>query len=256
MSLVRTETSADGIALVALDRPDKRNALNAELRRDLIAAVGAALADDAVQALVLTGAGGHFCAGGDVDSMAGMTPRSGRVRMKDGQRLVRLLYEAEKPVVAAVEGYAVGAGAGLALLADSVVAAEGATLGFPFFRVGLVPDFALLHTLPRRVGAARARDLLLFARNVPAAEAVAMGLADRLAAKGEAAALATKLALELAAMPPHAFALAKRQLALAPQSFEAALEQEAMAQSLCFLGEELTEGRAAFLEKRPPRFRR
>jgi enoyl-CoA hydratase/carnithine racemase len=154
-----------------------------------------------------------------------------------------------------VEGYAVGAGAGLALLADCVVVAEGATIGFPFFRVGLVPDFALLHTLPKRVGAAKARDLLLFARMVAAAEAVAMGLADHLAPKGGAVARATELARELAAMPPHAFGLAKRQLALAPLPFEAALEAEAMAQSLAFLGEESAEGRAAFRDKRAPKFR-
>ena len=254
MSLVKTDT-AGGIATIALDRPDKRNALNAELRRDLIAAVGASLAGDAVQALVLTGAGGHFCAGGDIDSMEGLTPRTARARMKDGQRLVRLVHDCEKPVVAAVEGFAVGAGAGLALLADSIVVAEGATIGFPFFRIGLVPDFALLHTLPRRVGAGRARDLLLFARMVAAKDAVAMGLADHLAPKGGAVTRATELARELAAMPPHAFGLAKRQLALAPLSFDAVLEAEAMAQSLCFLGEELTEGRKAFQEKRAPRFR-
>jgi len=208
-----------------------------------------------VRAIVITGAGGHFCAGGDIDSMDGLTPKTGRARMKDGQRLVRLLYECEKPVVAAVEGFAVGAGAGLALLADSIVVAEGATIGFPFFRVGLVPDYALLHTLPRRVGGAKARDLLLFARMVVAADAVAMGLADHLAPKGEAVARATELARELGAMPPHAFGLAKRQLALAPLSFEAALEAEAMAQSLSFLSEESAEGRAAFREKRAPKFR-
>jgi enoyl-CoA hydratase/carnithine racemase len=254
MALVRTEPK-DGIALITLDRPDKRNALDAALRRDLIAAVDAALSDEAVHALVLTGAGGHFCAGGDIASMDGLTPRTARARMKDGQRLVRMLYECEKPIVSAVEGYAVGAGAGLALLADCVVVAEGATIGFPFFRVGLVPDFALLHTLPKRVGAAKARDLLLFARMVAAAEAVAMGLADHLAPKGGAVARATELARELAAMPPHAFGLAKRQLALAPLPFEAALEAEAMAQSLSFLGEESAEGRAAFRDKRAPKFR-
>lgn len=254
MALVRTEAQ-DSIAILALDRADKRNALNAELRRDLIAAVTAALADETVRAIVITGAGGHFCAGGDIDSMDGLTPKTGRARMKDGQRLVRLLYECEKPVVAAVEGFAVGAGAGLALLADSIVVAEGATIGFPFFRVGLVPDYALLHTLPRRVGGAKARDLLLFGRMAGAADAVAIGLADHLAPKGGAVARATELARELAAMPPHAFDLAKRQLALAPLSFEAALEAEAMAQSLSFLSDESAEGRAAFREKRAPKFR-
>jgi enoyl-CoA hydratase/carnithine racemase len=246
---------AGAVATITLDRPDARNAIDLTMRQELVAALDEVEADEAARVLILTGAGGHFCAGGDIASMAGLTPRTARARMKDGQRLVRMLYECEKPVVAAVEGYAVGAGAGLALLADCIVVAEGATLGFPFFRVGLVPDFALLHTLPKRVGAAKARDLLLFARVVAAADAVAMGLADHLAPKGGAVARAAELARELAAMPPHAFGLAKRQLALAPLPFEAALEAEAMAQSLSFLGEESAEGRAAFRDKRAPKFR-
>jgi 2-(1,2-epoxy-1,2-dihydrophenyl)acetyl-CoA isomerase len=255
MSLVEIGRDSDGIARVTLNRPDKRNALSPELRRELFAALGAVLADEAAHAVVVTGAGGHFCSGGDIDSMAGLTAKAGRARMREAHRIVRLLYEADKPVVAAVEGFAVGAGAGLALLADTIVVANGATIGFPFFRVGLVPDFALLHTLPRRVGAARARDLLLYARMVKAPDAVAIGLADHLVPDGEAVARATALALELAAMPPGAFALAKRQLALAPQPLDHALEQEAMAQALAFTSEEHAEGRTAFREKRAPRFR-
>lgn len=255
MATVRNERPAEGIARLAIDRPDKRNAINAEARRAMIAAVEDALADETVRALVLGSQDGHFCAGGDIDSMAGLDAMSGRARMKENNRLTRLLAEAEKPVVTAIEGYAVGGGAGLALLADTIVIAEGGSIGFPFFGVGLIPDYGILHTLPRRVGAAKARQLLLYARRVTAADAVAMGLADELTATGGAEARALELAEDLAAMPPHAFALAKRQLGLFPASLDAALEMEAMGQSLAFTAAEFAEGRAAFQEKRKPRFR-
>jgi 2-(1,2-epoxy-1,2-dihydrophenyl)acetyl-CoA isomerase len=176
--------------------------------------------------------------------------------MKANHRIVRQLAGSEKPVVAAIEGFAVGAGAGLAILADTVVAAEGATLGFPFFRVGLVPDYGLLFTLSRRIGEAKARQYLLYAKMVEAKEAVAVGLADELAPRGGAEALARERAKALAAMPPYAFAAAKRQLWLAPQSLEAALEAEALAQAACFTTADFAEGRAAFRDKRPPSFRR
>jgi len=255
MSLVISETAAPGIARIAINRPDKRNAVSPEARNALMEAVNGALGDDAIRAIVIGSTAGHFCAGGDIDSMTDLDVASGRTRMKDNHRMVRLLAEAEKPVVAAVEGFAVGAGAGIALLCDTIVLAEGGALGFPFFRIGLTPDYGILFTLPRRVGAARARQILLRAQMVKGQAAVDMGLADELAADGGAEARAVELAQELADMPPHAFALTKRHLAMEPQTLEAALEMEALSQSLAFVGDELTEGRAAFAEKRKPKFR-
>lgn len=255
MSIVLIETPAEGIARVVLNRPEKRNAINPELRAGLREAFERVLADGAVRAIVVAGAGGHFCAGGDIDSMQGLDARSARARMKDNHRLIRLVLEAEKPVIAAIEGFAVGAGAGLALLADTVVMAEGATMGFPFFRVGLMPDYGLFFTLPRRVGWGRARQILLYARMYKTADALALGLADEQVKAGEANRQALALATELAAMPPHAFALAKRQLALAPIALEEALEFESMGQALSFNTTEFAEGRAAFQEKRAPKFR-
>jgi 2-(1,2-epoxy-1,2-dihydrophenyl)acetyl-CoA isomerase len=255
MSLVISETAAPGIARIAIDRPDKRNAVSPEARNALIEAVSAALRDDSVHAIVLGSQGGHFCAGGDIDSMVDLDVATARTRMKDNHRLVRTLAEAEKPVIAAIEGFAVGAGAGIALLADSIVLAEGGSIGFPFFRVGLTPDYGILFTLPRRVGAAKARQILLAAKTIEGREAVDIGLADELVPDGGAEARGVALARELAGMPPHAFALTKRHLAMEPQTLEAALEMEAMSQSLAFVGSELTEGRAAFAEKRKPKFR-
>jgi len=255
MSVVSSGYIEPGIARIAIDRPDKRNAVSPEARAELIETLGGALADDDVAAIVLGSNGGHFCAGGDVDSMVDLDVASARARMKENHRLVRLLAEAEKPLVAAVEGYAVGAGAGLALLCDTLVLAEGGSIGFPFFRVGLTPDYGILFTLARRVGSAKARQILFYAKMLNGQEAVDIGLADELVPEGEAETWALDRAKQLAAMPPHAFALTKRHLSMQPATLEAALEMEAIAQSLSFVGPELEEGRKAFQEKRKPNFR-
>ena len=134
-------------------------------------------------------------------------------------------------------------------MADTIVLAETGAIGFPFFKVGLIPDYAILHTLPRRVGAAKARQILLYARMVRGAEAVDAGLADELAPEGGAEAIALERARELAAMPALAFALAKQQIGLAPVSLEAALEMEALAQASNFTTTDFAEGRAAFRGK-------
>jgi 2-(1,2-epoxy-1,2-dihydrophenyl)acetyl-CoA isomerase len=255
MTLVTVETVADGIRRIGLNRADKRNALNPSLRGALIKAFEAASGDETIHAIVIAGNGGHFCAGGDIDSMEGLTPQTGRARMKVNHRMVHVLAETEKPVIAAVSGFAVGAGAGIALLADTVVMGESATIGFPFFRVGLVPDYGILFSLPRRVGAARARQILLYARMLKGQDAYDAGLADELVDDEQVEARAVQRAQELTAMPPHAFAIAKRQLGLWPTSLEGALEMEAMAQAACFSTSEFAEGRAAFREKRAPNFR-
>lgn len=246
----------EGIARIGLNRPEKRNALDPELRLALIAGIESVLEDSSIRAVILAGNGGHFCAGGDIASMEGLDAAAGRARMKSNHRMVRLIAEAEKPVVAAVEGYAVGAGAGIALLADTVVLAETGAIGFPFFKVGLIPDYAILHTLPRRVGAAKARQILLYARMLRGADAVEARLADELTPEGGAEAVALERARELAAMPALAFALAKQQIGLAPVSLEAALEMEALGQASNFTTADFAEGRAAFREKRAPDFRR
>ena len=133
MGVVVIDRRDDGIARVVINRPNKRNALNDEVRHALIAELPVLLSDETVHALVLTGEGGHVCSGGDIASMDGLDSRGARVRMKDNHTIVRLLAESEKPVVTAVEGYAVGAGAGLAMLGDTAVIADSGTIGFPFF---------------------------------------------------------------------------------------------------------------------------
>ena len=148
-----------------------------------------------------------------------------------------------------------GAGAGIALLCDTIVLSEGGSLGFPFFRVGLTPDYGILFTLARRVGPAKARQILLFSKNLKGHDALKIGLADIVVKEGTTDKHALACAEELGKMPPHAFALTKRHLTMEPQTLEETLEMEALSQSLAFMGPEFEEGRLAFQEKRKPKFR-
>ena len=151
-------------AILTLDYPARRNALALPMRAALIAAMERIEADRDIRAVVLTGSGGTFSAGGDISGMDAADFAAGRERFRTTNRLVRLLIESSKPVIAAVEGWAAGAGLGLALCCDTIVAGSGARFMAGFGRVGLVGDFALLHTLPRRVGEGRARQILLYQR--------------------------------------------------------------------------------------------
>ena len=252
--LVRRDDPRDRVARLTLNRPERRNAINPQMRAELRDAIETALAEPAVRAIVITGAGGTFCAGGDLASAAPSSdPVVARARMTENHRLVRLLWQAEKPVVAAVEGWAVGAGAGLALLCDSVIAGRSARFAFSFLRVGLVPDYALSVTLPRRIGHTRAADLLLRAREVSAADGALIGLVDVAVDDDQVQEAALERASGFAQQPPAALALAKRML-VTPTALDAALDAEANSQALCFVGAEHDEGKRAFLEKRAPAF--
>lgn len=249
---VLREDPADGVVRVVLNRPAKRNALGPQLRAELYDALATALADEKTRAVILTGAGGVFSAGGDIDSMDGLDAVSAHRRISEAHGIVRLLAGARKPVVAAVEGWAAGAGAGLAVLADTVVAGRSARFLFPFLRVGLVPDVGLAATLALRVGAARARQMLFYGRPVEAEEALATGLVDEVVDDDAVGEVALERAGALAAMAPFALGGTKQLLEVA--GLERILELEAGLQPLCLLSEESAEARAAFREKRQPRF--
>ena len=251
---VVTDYPGEYIARISLNRPEKRNALGPELREGLLTALQDELVNADVRALIITANGGHFSAGGDLASLTDIDMTSGRHRIKRGHLVARSILTAEKPIVAAVEGYAMGAGAALAIACDTVVVDAETTLGFPFLKVGLGPDFGVSYTLPRRLGFGQAQHAFLHAKNFKGKLAVDCGLADVLAETGKVQAHALELAEDLAALPPNALALAKRQFAAAPVDFETAAEIEAMGQSLCFGGTEFPEGIAAFQEKRKPNF--
>ena len=165
--------------VLTLNHPAKRNPLNKTIRDGLLAAFTRAEQDRDIRAIVVTGAGGNFCSGGDIDSMKEVSDLgAGRERFRQTHQLARLMVGGSKPCIAAVEGWAAGAGIALALCCDLVIAAENARFMASFGRIGLVADFGLLRTLPLRVGHGRARNILLTGEAVGAAEAERIGLID------------------------------------------------------------------------------
>lgn len=245
----------DRVRVITLNRPEVRNAFDIPLRVELIAAVEAAMADDGVRVLVLTGAGGAFCAGGDIATMNPMTSEEAVSRAEVTQRVVRTLWNGAKPALAAVEGPAFGAGLSLALACDRIVAAADARFGAAFARIGLAGDMGVLATLPARLGPARASQFLMFAEQVEAPGALAMGLIDAMTDPGNAVAAALEDARKLAAGPPLALAAIKAAIGRYPLGRLETLDLEAETQVAMFGSEDFAEGVAAFRERRRPDFR-
>ncbi len=247
------------VAIVTINRPERRNSLDASTKvalRDVLADI----ADDpSVRALVLTGAGGHFCAGQDLAEHAGVLDSGVQPALSTvGDHynpIVRSLATMPKPVVAAVEGSCVGAGLGLALACDLRVFGSSAVLTTAFSAVGLTTDSGLAHSLPAAVGEARARELILLGPTFTAEQAVAWGIAGTVVDGGEAVATAVALASKLAAGPTAAFAETKRLLTdTGSRSLEETLQAEDAAQNR--LGETADHrgAVAAFLAKQKPTF--
>ena len=243
----------DGTTIVlTLNNPQRRNALAMPLREGLIAAFESIETDRAIRAVVLTGAGGTFCAGGDITAMNVKTLADGLERFRVTHRLVRLMIRCGKPIVAAVEGYAVGAGLSLALCCDTIVAADDSRFGAGFGRIGLIADLALNHTLPARIGLGRARQVLLYGEQMDATAAERIGLVDHVVPKGAALDFALQRARAFADAAPLPVALTKGLLS---EGLDAALERERELQSMLFLTADHAEGRDAFLAKRRPIFK-
>jgi enoyl-CoA hydratase/carnithine racemase len=250
MSLIREERHG-ATAVVTLNQPTRRNALAMPMREDLIAAFERIEADASIRAVVVTGADGTFCSGGDISGMNTADFAAGRERFRITHRLVRLMVESAKPCIAAVEGWAAGAGMGMAICCDTVVAAENARFVSPFGKLGLVPDFALLHTLPRRVGDGFARQIFLRGTPFDAAHALKIGLVDEVVPPGNALDRALAIASEYADAAPIPLAMVKSYLA---RGLAEALEWERNAQATMFLTADHAEGRDAFLARRKPHF--
>jgi enoyl-CoA hydratase/carnithine racemase len=239
-------------AVLTLNHPERRNALAMAMRGELIDAVERIEADVEVRAVVVTGADGNFSAGGDITGMDVTDLAAGRERFRLSHRLVRLIVESSKPFIAAVEGWAVGAGFGLALCCDTVVAADNARLMAGFGKIGLIADFALLHTLPRRIGEGRARQFLFYNEPIGAEAAERIGLIDRVVPAGTALDAAMQRAAAFAEAAPLPVAMTKSFFA---RGLADALELERNTQSTMFLTADHAEGKQAFLQKRPPKFR-
>lgn len=240
------------VAILTLNLPDKRNVLVSELTDALGDALQALQHDGSCRAIVITG-GRHFSAGGSLDGLStkGLDMRAD---LRKGQRVVRAIVTGRLPVVAAVEGAAFGAGLSLAAACDHVVADPSAKFGAVYGKVGIMPDWGALWTLPQRLGLPRARRLAMFCEVLGAAEAVAIGLADELAPEGEALATALARATTLAEAAPGAIGATKAVLARAPQSLDVLLDWEADTQALLIASDDFAEGRDAFFARRAARF--
>ena len=251
----------DGVATLRLDRPERRNAIDDAMRGEMIAALENAAYDPAVRALVVTGTGSAFCAGGDVRGMRNRlaAPQedvafNGWRRQQRTHRAVALLHTMPKPTIAAVNGAATGLGCDVALSCDFIMAAETAQFTMSFIARGLIPDGGGMYFLPRRVGLARAKELVFTGRRVGAAEALAIGMADRVVADADLAASAQDWARALSAGSPAALALAKSVMDRSLEmSFEQVLAEGAKAQALCYTTAEHRASVEAFLAQSKPR---
>jgi 2-(1,2-epoxy-1,2-dihydrophenyl)acetyl-CoA isomerase len=251
MFIERTNDGA--LSTITLNRPEKLNAFTGTMREDLLEALRACEADSGVRVVVITGAGRAFCAGGDVEAMSALQKNGDTAafrRLLDaGRDIVLQIAGMSRPVIAAVNGIAAGAGCNLALACDYRLAAEGAKLSESFVRIGLHPDWGGTWLLPRLIGRSRALEILITGRMIDASEALSLGMIDRVA--GDLRAETEKLAQTFAAAPPLAVAGIKRALNASERTdLRAQLELESEHQLQCFSSRDGAEGLAAFFEKR------
>lgn len=255
--LVRSELR-DGIAIVTLNRPDKRNAINDAMRQDLMQVLDWAERDPEVRAVLVTANGKGFCAGGDISAMRErLSAPTGRVAINGWRRqrrthhLLTMLHGMPKPTIAAVNGAAAGLGCDLALCCDFVVGSKDATFVMSYVLRGLIPDGGGMYFLPRRVGLAKAKQLIFSGRMLTADEALEMGMIEQVAAPESLIDDAMELARSMTVGSPDAVALSKSIL---NQSFESTVEEVfalgSQAQAICYTTDSHRDAVSAFLNRR------
>ncbi len=254
------ESHESGVTTLTLNRPDRLNALNVELGMTLADSLKRVAEDPEARVVVLTGAGRAFCAGGDVGVIRDARDR-GAAReleplLRAGVQIVVGMRTMSKPIIAAVNGPAAGAGMNLALACDIRIASDQATFGQNFARVGLFPDYGGMYLLPRLVGTARAAEMFYTGEMIDAREAERIGVVNHVVKHDHLAAETRVLAASIAGAPPLAVRAVK-QVLFGPEraELERALELEVRTQMECFLSEDCGEGIRAFFEKRAPQFR-
>lgn len=254
-------TKEEGVAILKLNRPQVYNAFNEQMNQELIAALKDAAEDSEIRAVVITGEGKAFCSGQDLNDRSAMQQRGETISLGESVRrrynpLVMAIHHMEKPVIAAVNGVAAGAGCSLALACDMRFITPETRFIEAFVRIGLIPDSGSTYFLPRLVGTGRALELALTGRDVKAEEAVSIGLANRIVPKEQLMDEVLAFAKQLAQGPTVAIHLTKKAIIQAwNQSLEEALEFEAEAQEIAGKTEDFKEGVQAFTEKRKPKFR-
>jgi 2-(1,2-epoxy-1,2-dihydrophenyl)acetyl-CoA isomerase len=249
----------NGLLTITMNRPERRNALNSELTKGLVEAATRAVEDTEVRAVLLKGAGGTFCVGGDVKSMAeGRAPSSFEAKastLRERMEVSRILHLMPKPVVAQIDGAAAGAGLSMALACDLRVASESAKITTAFAKVGLSGDYGGTYFLTQLLGSAKARELYLLSPMLTAKEALALGMVTKVVADSEIDAAARELALSLAQGPTVTLGYIKRNINNAEtSSLEACFDGEAIHHSRCSETADHKEAAKAFVEKRKPVF--
>lgn len=246
-----------GVATVTINRPKVLNALNAQTLDDLHRAMRELQQDSDVRVVILTGAGDRaFVAGADINELAEQTPVEGRARALAGQRVFRLIEQLGKPVIAAINGFALGGGCELAMACTFRLAADTAKLGQPEINLGLLPGYAATQRLPRLVGKGRALELMLLGAPIDATEAARIGLVNRVVPAAELMTTARQMAATLASKAPVATALILDAVHNGLEMpFEEACNYEASLFGLVAATDDMREGTRAFLEKRPAVFK-
>ncbi len=244
------------IAILTMDAPETRNALDAGMRCTFEKALYEIKKNDRILCVILTGAGKAFCAGGNLSDMRqGIDVAGGRNKIKSIHEWAQNIIKIEKPFIAAVNGAAIGAGFGLALACDMIIATTQAKFGATFNKVGLIPDYGTMYLLPRAVGMARAKDIALTSRLVSAQELYQAGAVKGVVEPDKLMETAMSIAELLSKGAPYAIGLSKRLMQMSYEcSLEQMLEYESLAQGICYQTADHREGVNAFFEKRPSRF--
>jgi enoyl-CoA hydratase/carnithine racemase len=249
---VRIDTEGE-VATIRIDRPPA-NALARAVSVELSEAAGTVAGDEAVRSVVVWGGERIFAAGADIKAMVGYGPEEVATDVGGLEQACRDLEAIPKVTIAAINGFALGGGLEVALACDFRVAAQDARLGLPEIKLGIIPGSGGTQRLPRLIGLAKARDLIYTGRQVPAGEALDIGLVDRVAAPADVLGLATQMARSFVEGPPLAYAAAKRAFAAADRPLEKGLRVEREAFVALFATRDQEEGMRAFLDKREPRF--
>lgn len=241
---------------IYLNKPEIRNALVMEMREELLHILENVENDDQVKCIIITGNGKAFSAGGDLSALKKLKTLEGRKRLQKGHKLILKMLEIEKPIIAAVNGAAAGAGFNLTLLCDLIIASDKAFFVQSFSNVGLIPDFGGIHFLPLLIGPHRAKELMFMGERISAEKAYELGIVNQVVPSGSLLEETFELAKKLSRKSPISIGMTKKIMNHHLNTkLEILLELEAQSQDICFQTEDFQEGISAFFEKREPKFK-